>query len=149
MNMKKTIIIAFCLLAIICFTSFSKNSNISYRIEAEPVTIDTQTPFPITGKVTVYGYRSRQKIALGTISYTAAIEIKETDRETYSVVTVKLINQCNYDVSGYVYGICNGQQRNFSNFEIVANNSWNESKIMSDRVENIKISVSLISLGII
>ena len=149
MTMKKAIIIILGLWAVICFASFSVERDDFCRVETEPITINAQTPFPITGTVTVYGYRSRQKIAIGTISYTAAIEVKETNRGTYSIVTVNLINKCDHNVSGYVYGICNGQQRNYSNFEIVANSSWKESKMMSDRVENIKLSVNLVSLGVI
>ncbi|MBO7490703.1 MAG: hypothetical protein J6T88_10530 [Bacteroidales bacterium] len=123
--------------------------NLFDGVVAEPISVNESTPFPLTGKVTVYGAKGGHKQAVGEISYTATIEVKETERETYSIVTVRLNNLCKYDVSGYVYGIRNGQKTNFSKFEIAAENSWEETKTMSGKIDNIKVDVLILDLGIL
>lgn len=115
----------------------------------EPVVVEAGTPFPVTGKVTVYGAKGGHKQAVGEITYSATIDVKETDRDTYSTVTVRLNNQCKHDVSGYVYGIRNGQKTNFSKFDIASENSWEETKTMSGKIDNIKIDVLILDLGIL
>lgn len=134
--------------ACLLFTSFSSSNHFDSTVVV-PVLVDEGTPFPITGKVTVYGAKGGHKQAVGEIKYLATIEVKETDRDTYSIVTVRLDNLCKHDVSGYVYGIRNGQRTNFSKFEIVAENSWQESKTLSGKIDNIKIDVLILDLGIL
>lgn len=147
--MKKNILSSFfsavVFLLLTSFNSFDQFDSTVY----EPVQIEASTPFPITGKVTVYGAKGGHKQAVGEIKYLATIEVKETDRETYSTVTVRLDNLCKHDVSGYVYGIRNGQRVNFSRFEIVAENTWQESKILSGKIDNVKIDVLILDLGIL
>ena len=129
-------------------TSFI-SANRHNCMEAEPALVDGGTPFPVIGKVTVYGAKGGHKQAVGEITYSATIDVKETDRDTYSIVTVRLNNLCKHDVSGYVYGIRNGQKTNFSKFDIASENSWEETKTMSGKIDNIKIDVLILDLGIL
>lgn len=129
-------------------TSFSSVNRLD-NVVVEPVLVDGSTPFPVTGKVTVYGAKGGHKQAVGEITYSATIDVKETDRDTYSIVTVRLNNLCKHDVSGYVYGIRNGQKTNFSKFDIASENSWEETKTMSGKIDNIKIDVLILDLGIL
>lgn len=146
---KKTFILLMSSAAVfLLLTSFNSFDNFGSTV-AEPISVESSTPFPITGKVTVYGAKGGHKQAVGEIKYLATIEVKETDRETYSTVTVRLDNLCKHDVSGYVYGIRNGQRVNFSEFEIVAENTWQESKILSGKIDNVKIDVLILDLGIL
>lgn len=128
-------------------TSFSSVNRLD-NVVVEPALVDGGTPFPVTGKVTVYGAKGGHKQAVGEITYSATIDVKETDRDTYSIVTVRLNNLCKHDVSGYVYGIRNGQKTNFSKFDIASENSWEETKTMSGKIDNIKIDVLILDLGI-
>lgn len=129
-------------------TSFSSDNRLD-NVVVEPALVDGGTPFPVTGKVTVYGAKGGHKQAVGEITYSATIDAKETDRDTYSIVTVRLNNLCKHDVSGYVYGIRNGQKTNFSKFDIASENSWEETKTMSGKIDNIKIDVLILDLGIL
>ena len=132
-------------LLITSFTSFGHSDSKTVNT----VFVDNSTPFPITGKVTVYGAKGGRKQVVGEITYTATIEVKEYSKDTFSVVTVKLNNLCEHDVSGYVYGIRNGQRTNFSRFEIVAKNTWQETKTLSGIIDNVKIDVLILDLGIL
>ena len=129
-------------------TSFSSVNRLD-NVVVEPALVDGGTPFPVTGKVTIYGAKGGHKQAVGEITYSATIDAKETDRDTYSIVTVRLNNLCKHDVSGYVYGIRNGQKTNFSKFDIASENSWEETKTMSGKIDNIKIDVLILDLGIL
>ena len=149
--MKKAICCSLTAIVFFVITSFTLFDH-SDSVTSSTVTveaIDTGTPFPITGKVTVYGSKGGRKQAVGEISYLATIEVNETDRGTYSIVSVRLNNLCEHDVSGHVYGIRNGQRTNFSKFEIVAENSWQETKTLSGKIDNITIDVLILDLGII
>lgn len=146
---KKTVLLLVSFsIVFLLLTSFNSFDNFDSTV-ADPVSVENSTPFPITGKVTVYGAKSGHKQAVGEIKYLATIEVKETDRDTYSIVTVRLDNLCKYDVSGYVYGIRNGQRTNFSKFEIVAENSWQETKTLSGKIDNVKLDVLILDLGIL
>lgn len=148
--MSKRVILlpASSVVAFLLLTSFNSVNHLDGAV-AEPISVNESTPFPITGKVTVYGAKGGHKQAVGEITYTATIEVKETERETYSIVTVRLNNLCKHDVSGYVYGIRNGQKTNFSKFDIASENSWEETKTMSGKIDNIKIDVLILDLGIL
>lgn len=148
MKKKTILLLVFSAVLFMLSTSFAPLEH-SDSVAVEPVSVDDCTPFPITGKVTVYGAKGGHKQALGEITYLAKIEVKETDRDIYSIVTVRLNNLCKYDVSGYVYGIRNGQRTNFSKFEIVAENSWQETKTLSGEIDNVKIDVLILDLGIL
>ena len=148
--MSKRVILlpASSVVAFLLLTSFNSVNHLDGAV-AEPISVNESTPFPITGKVTVYGAKGGHKQAVGEITYSATIDVKETDRDTYSIVTVRLNNQCKHDVSGYVYGIRNGQKTNFSKFDIASENSWEETKTMSGKIDNIKIDVLILDLGIL
>lgn len=146
--LKQIIFPSFSIFVFMLFTSFTSLNNID-NDSVETLSIESDTPFPINGKIKVYGVKGGHKQVVGEITYSATIELKETDRDTYSIVTVKLNNHCKYDVSGYVYGICNGQRTNFSKFEIVADNYWQETKILSGKIDNVKIDVLILDLGIL
>ena len=147
MNKKSFLLLVSSTVAFLLLTSFSSVET-PYNTSDEPVSVDESTPFPITGKVTVYGAKGGHKQAVGEITYTATIEVKETDRDVYSIVTINLNNLCKHDVSGYAYGICNGQKTNFSKFEIAAESTWQETKTLSGKIENVKIDVLILDLGI-
>ena len=147
MNTKSFLLLVSSTVAFLLLTSFSSVETL-YNTSAEPVSVDESTPFPITGKVTVYGAKGGHKQAVGEITYTATIEVKETDRDVYSIVAIKLNNLCKHDVSGYAYGIRNGQKTNFSKFEIAAESTWQETKTLSGKIENVKIDVLILDLGI-
>lgn len=148
--MSKRVILlpASSVVAFLLLTSFNSVNHLDGAV-AEPISVNESTPFPITGKVTVYGAKGGHKQAVGEITYSATIDVKETDRDTYSIVTVRLNNLCKHDVSGYVYGIRNGQKTNFSKFDIASENSWEETKTMSGKIDNIKIDVLILDLGIL
>ena len=148
--MKKKSLLLFLSSAVVCLLLTSFNSvDCLNNVKVEPVLVDGSTPFPVTGKVTVYGAKGGHKQAVGEITYSATIDVKETDRDTYIIVTVRLNNLCKHDVSGYVYGIRNGQKTNFSKFDIASENSWEETKTMSGKIDNIKIDVLILDLGIL
>ena len=95
---KKTfLLVLFSAVTFLLLNSFV-SVNLFDGVVAEPISVNESTPFPLTGKVTVYGAKGGHKQAVGEISYTATIEVKETERETYSIVTVRLNNLCKYDV---------------------------------------------------
>lgn len=99
--MKSVLLFFFSAIVLLLLTSFTSFGQLDSTV-VDPVVVKDGTPFPITGKVTVYGAKGGHKQAVGEIKYVAAIEVKETERETYSVVTVRLDNLCKHDVSGYV-----------------------------------------------
>lgn len=145
--MKRFLFCLFSSLALMLLMSFSTN-DCTKHIKSNSIGINANTPFPLTGKVTVYGAKGGRKQVVGEITYSATIEVKESSNDTYSIVTVTLNNKCKHDVSGYVYGIRNGQRTNHSKFEIAAENTWKNRQIMSGEIENIKIDVLILDLGI-
>lgn len=146
--MKRFLFCLFSSLALMLLMSFSTN-DCTKHIKSNSIGINANTPFPLTGKVTVYGAKGGRKQVVGEITYSATIEVKENSNDTYSIVTVTLNNKCKHDVSGYVYGIRNGQRTNHSKFEIAAENTWKNKQVMSGKIDNIKIDVLILDLGII